>query len=215
MTQVSSENQVSSDWRSSKYADAISSLKTRVFEIDSCLSDSVKNLDKLGFEASLCNYSSDLYSVGNTINLGQQGNYLCLKGITDVRSLCEAFCNDQLAFVKQKSEAWLWVRNKAVVTGSTCYNALGFDGLKKQHAHFNKVFCNAQPETYDTETLKRNSMQYGSEQEINAIATLVAKVLPVYLPDMCFCEEGCYVLPNSNDASKFVVSPDGSKESHS
>ena len=120
MTQVSSANQVSSDWRSSKYAYAISSLKTRVFEIDSCLSDSVNNLDKLGFAASLCNYSSDLYSVGNTINLKQQGNYLCLKGITDVRSLCEAFCNDQLAFVKQKSEAWLWVRNQAVVTGSTC-----------------------------------------------------------------------------------------------
>ena len=53
-------------------------------------------------------------------------------------------------------------------------------------------------------------MQYGSEQEINAIATLVAKVLPVYFPDMCFCEEGCYVLPNSNGASKFAVSPDGS-----
>ena len=52
--------------------------------------------------------------------------------------------------------------------GGTYYTALGFDGLKNQQTHYNKIFCGAQPEEHDTETLKR--MQYGSEQEINAVA---------------------------------------------
>ena len=67
-----------------------------------------------------------------------------------------------------------------------------------------KIFCGAQPETHDAETLKR--MQYGSEQEINAVAMLVAKVLPVYFPHTSFYEEDCYVLPNANDTGKFAVS---------
>ena len=87
LDQVSSENQSSSDWRSSKFAYAISSLKTKIYEIDSCLSESVNVLDSLGFAASLCSKSNEIYSEGNTINLGQQQNYMCLKGITNVQSL--------------------------------------------------------------------------------------------------------------------------------
>ena len=208
LNQVSSENQASSDWRSSKFAYAISSVKTKIYEIDSCLCESIKILDSLGLAASLCSYSNDLYSVGNTINVGQQQNYMCLKGITTVQSLGDDFCNDKLAIVNQRSEAWHWARKQAAITGSTCYTAIGLNGLKKQQAHYNKIFCGAQPETHDAETLKR--MQYGSEQEINAVATLVAKVLPVYFPHTSFYEEGCYVLPNANDTGKFVVSPDGS-----
>ena len=39
LNQVSSENQASSDWRSSKFAYAISSVKIKIYEIDSCLSE--------------------------------------------------------------------------------------------------------------------------------------------------------------------------------
>ena len=75
LNQVSSENQSSSDWRSSKFAYGISSLKAKIYEIDSCLSESVNVFDSLGFAASLCSYSNEIYSVGNTINLGQQSMF--------------------------------------------------------------------------------------------------------------------------------------------
>jgi hypothetical protein len=46
--------------------------------------------------------------------------------------------------------------------------------------------------------------------EIDAIATIVAKVLPVYFPNKVFVEEGCYVIPGDNYNILGVLSPDGS-----
>lgn len=52
-------------------------------------------------------------------------------------------------------------------------------------------------------------LKHGSENEINAVATLVSKVLPVYQPKSVFREEGCETVVH-NDRVLIVVSPDGS-----
>jgi myosin-crossreactive antigen len=44
----------------------------------------------------------------------------------------------------------------------------------------------------------RERMIHGTKHEIDAIATIVAKVLPVYFPNKVFVEEGCYVIPGDN-----------------
>lgn len=66
-----------------------------------------------------------------------------------------------------------------------------------------------------TEQQKR-AMEHGSVNEINAVATVVSKILPVYYPDHCFYEEGAYSVKNDKGETVMIVSPDGCiKDSHS
>ena len=52
------------------------------------------------------------------------------------------------------------------------------------------------------------AMNWGISNEINAMTTLVTKILPLYYPNIKYTEEGCYVIEESGHAL-FVVSPDG------
>jgi hypothetical protein len=62
-------------------------------------------------------------------------------------------------------------------------------------------------EEHSAETLQL--MKNGADNEVNAVSTLVSKVLPVYFPRLYFYEEGCYSLP-VNNMDLFIVSPNGS-----
>ena len=53
-------------------------------------------------------------------------------------------------------------------------------------------------------------MEYGSENVINAIATLVSKVLPVFWPNPHYVEEGRYPISAGEPGVPMVISPDGS-----
>lgn len=185
-------SQVTGDWRSSKFAFAISSLKTRIYEIDACVVDLLNVVNYLGQAISIITETNSSYQLSNTVELACQNNYVCLVGIESQDKLEHILTNETLCVVQQKSEAWFSARKSAVVTGSTIYKALGFDGLKKQQSHYNVVYCNAESAERDVETLKR--MQHGTINEINAVATLVSKVLPVYFPEHVFVEEGCYMI---------------------
>jgi hypothetical protein len=55
----------------------------------------------------------------------------------------------------------------------------------------------------------QSRFQHGTLNERNCIATLVGKVLPALYPEICFYEEGCYVV-EEGDNPFLVVSPDGS-----
>ena len=50
--------------------------------------------------------------------------------------------------------------------------------------------------------------KHGTDNEINAVATLVGSVLPFYYPDHCFQEVGSYIL-DVDDKPLVLVSPDG------
>lgn len=59
---------------------------------------------------------------------------------------------------------------------------------------------------------KRDLFEYGSKNEINGLATLVGKYLPVFLPHNLFCEIGCRTINLANDKgidSYAVSSGDG------
>ncbi|KAK7105400.1 hypothetical protein V1264_016787 [Littorina saxatilis] len=88
-------------------------------------------------------------------------------------------------------------------------NAVGLNGLKKQQQHFDQVFFNVERPSPSPEQQK--NMQYGTDHETDAVATLVSKVLPVYFPGARFFEEGCHTVScDSADRPVLVVSPDGS-----
>jgi hypothetical protein len=60
------------------------------------------------------------------------------------------------------------------------YNCANCPGqLKKQQEHFDYV-VHGKRKKEPNEDKKRN-MQYGTENEINVVATLVGKILPIYL----------------------------------
>jgi hypothetical protein len=108
-------------------------------------------------------------------------------------------------FVKQRTDVWFSIRKTAMVTGSTFNATIGLGSLKKQLEHYNKMFNKDIPEF--TEVTKQR-MEHGVKNEINVVTTIVAKVLPVFFPELVFYEEGCYKLVH--DTIPIIVSPHGS-----
>ena len=68
------------------------------------------------------------------------------------------------------------------------FRALGMGTLKDQLAHYNCVYKGKKQEISPE---LQELYSYGSEQEINALATLLGKILPVYFPQVTFVEDGC------------------------
>lgn len=54
------------------------------------------------------------------------------------------------------------------------------------------------------------AMAHGTNNEINAVATLVGKILPVMCPGQNFYEEGFVEIESKTTKSFMIVSPDGS-----
>ena len=107
--------------------------------------------------------------------------------------------------VKQRSPEWFFLRKHFLVTGSTLNNAIGLNSLKKQKEHFDAVVEGKRPQISSEQ---EEAMSYGTENEINGVATIVSKILPVLKPNIKFIESGCKVV--LSDGKPFMlVSPDG------
>ncbi|VDI01697.1 Hypothetical predicted protein [Mytilus galloprovincialis] len=198
--------QTTGDWRVSRLGFAISAIRSKICEIDTCILDILHVIDEFSYTSAFLQGSDTYVKASTNINLEHQPNFVCLQGIKEYDVTDSIPGNEILSVMEQKSTAWFKVREQAVLTGSTIYRALGFDGLKNQKAHFDKVF-NKKTEPFDDETLKR--LKHGSDNEINAIATLVTKIMPVFFPNLQFYEEGCYAFPVDGTGT-LIVSPDGS-----
>ena len=144
------------------------------------------------------NGTENEFALNGEVNLIETENYVSLPDIND---------SHNPRFVKQRSEEWHKIRKEALITGSTIYRALGLDTLKAQKEHFDSVICGV-PEKQPSEEQLKN-MKYGTDNEINAVATVTGRILPVVYPKMKCFEEGCLPV-ELNDSPFLVVSPDGS-----
>ena len=116
------------------------------------------------------------------------------------------FVKPNTDFLNSEVNSGLVCEKKAVVTGSALNAALWLDTLKKQQEHFDFVkYGKLKPEP-NSDAQER--MKHGTDNEINAVATLVTKILPVFFPHMSYVEEGCVKV--SLGDSNMIVSPDGS-----
>lgn len=101
-------------------------------------------------------------------------------------SLNENYQTDDRRYIKQRSEQWHAIRNDARVTGST---AIGLGILGQQQEHYDIVIQKKKKPDTSLEIQKR--MEFGTLNEIDALATQTAKVLPFLFPDLDYFEEGC------------------------
>ncbi|KAH3882980.1 hypothetical protein DPMN_006927 [Dreissena polymorpha] len=97
-------------------------------------------------------------------------------------ALVENFPTDDTCFVHHNTDRWFDIRKRAKVTGSTCIAVVGLGKLKQQRKHFDKVMKGVEVIAEDTRGISQRLI-YGNEHEIDAIATLISKVLALYYPE--------------------------------
>ena len=200
------------NWKESKLSFAVSSVRTNLYRIKECISGLVHHIDQISYFIACLNKTGHMYCLNNSVDLGKQHNYVCLLGLNDtwLQDNNDSQMVLQYAqFVKQRTNVWFNLRKLAKVTGSTFNKALGLEGLKSQLEHFDRLFCGKQTEP---SAAAKAAMNHGQNNEINAVATIVGKILPVLHPEMIFFETGCYVLQHENKPF-IVVSPDGQGKS--
>lgn len=188
-----------------KFTYVLSSLKTALYRIGQCIQDTLHVIDAFGNASAQCTGNTS-YSQGNYINLNEQTNYVCLRHL-DSKTGNMPKGEVKPRQIKQRSDEWFLLRKKAKLTGSTMYKALGFQTLKAQQAHYDTFLMGKSPPQIPLTLL--DAMKHGSENEINAVATLVSKILPSLYPEETYVEEGCEIL-KAGDKTFMVVSPDGS-----
>ena len=120
----------------SKYAYVLSAVKTFIYRLNGCINKILKVKDDLGYKICVLNESVQNYCLSHVCDLGEQNNYMYLTG-SETQNIRQGDirCKDT-RFIKQRTTTWENTRKNACVTGITCFNALGFGGLKKKKRAF-------------------------------------------------------------------------------
>ncbi|VDI68807.1 Hypothetical predicted protein, partial [Mytilus galloprovincialis] len=199
-------NEAGPKWKDSKMAFVLSSVQTSLYEIETTLTFIQTSTTRILQIGPVCNgFQKPMLSL---VDLSVQANYKCLVGMT--KSMKETYnipkthyCN----FVKQRTQDWMDIRTEARVTGITVYAAIGLDTLKSQQRHFDEVL-RGKPKLELSDEIK-SRMNYGCDNEVNAVVTLVHIIMPTCYPSLTFFVEGCYII-EQDSKTVCVVSPDGS-----
>ena len=194
------QSKIEGNWKSSQYAMVISSIRTALVHIELCIDGFLECNEKLCEHIARIHNATKYLRSSQEVHLQTQGNLVCL---------ADSENSDDVppAHIKQRSERWFQIRKTSLVTGSTINKAIGLETLKKQREHLEIASGKMKsPEVSDD---LQAMFDYGTVNEVNAVATFVSSVLPSFCPDGVFYEEGCYTEENDGKVV-LVVSPDGS-----
>ena len=92
--------------------------------------------------ANLSN-NEHLFLEDEEIILTKCANVRVLHDVQEVERHCNVQENTEL--IKQGSDTWMKLRKKCVVTGSTCFNALGLRSKKAMDEHYNEYVYDKGP----------------------------------------------------------------------
>ena len=185
-------------------------LKTYIYQSTNALKDGVDSINRLCKIIAHLQESSYDFQTNTSIDLDSQRNYASLLQPSEVRNTLNIPPEEQIPshYIKQRTEEWHELRGQFLVTGSTVSRAIGLESLKEQKL-FRETMISGQIPQHSEYVLK--AMEYGSRNEINAIATLVGKIIPVLFPSLVYCEEGTYIIKDDVIGTNLLaVSPDGS-----
>ncbi|CAC5397629.1 unnamed protein product [Mytilus coruscus] len=129
-----SEKQNPGDWKKSKYAYAISAMKTNIGMTKDCIDILLRVNDRICRYFSYINDSKTSFVIGKEADMNNQPNYFCLRSVD-----CTETKHECTKFFQQRSDEWFEVRKQAKVTASTMHTALGLRTLKEQQAHYDSI----------------------------------------------------------------------------
>ncbi len=185
------------------YAHAMSSIRSNIHQIDDIIRKSLHTIGQLANSSSILRGSHD-FAATSQVTKSSQHNWISLK----TPDMLPVSFQDQPRFIQQRSTDWHKRRSEFKVTGSTLHNALGLRTVKEQKQHYDHVYHGKK---HDISPEVQERMNYGTENEVHAIATLTGIVLPFLYPDLMYVEEGSYTLGGTQDTPPFMyISPDGS-----
>ena len=142
------------------------------------------------------------------VHLHKQANYFPLLPSEYISNYIDLEDEANTQFCSQRSEIWHRLRSKARITGSSMFRALGFDTLKEEKEHCYVYYKGRPPKDFTPEV--QRYIQFGCENEIHAISTLVDLATPALLP-LCyvFLECGPMFTHGQNQRNLIKVSGDG------
>ena len=142
------------------------------------------------------------------INLIEHANNFQLLPPDVVRLVLDITKEENVQYIKQRSNEWFEVRKSARVTGSSVNRAIGLDTLTKQKEHHYVHVRGREPQPVSPELQKL--FDHGTKIEVNAVATLVSTVVPAYLPAcFSFYEVGPCFIHSEKRRNLMEVSADG------
>ena len=164
------------NWQQHKLNFAISGIKTSIYRLRENIKEVLSVVDRLGHLASCCCLTAHNYCTESILELDKQHNFTCLLGM-DKQYLEENRIEPHLysRFLKQRGEAWFDLRKEAKVTGSSLNKSIGLDTLKAQRTHYDVYVKGMQAPPWSDEQLA--ALEYGRDNEIHAMGTLVSKVI--------------------------------------
>jgi hypothetical protein len=133
---------VEGSWMDSKFSSAISYFKGKSIQTKQTISELLGAVDNLGLQTAVLNNTCDAYVHGQNVlvHLENVPNNVCLRELEDWARVFDISEEERARLTKQTSNEWHAIRDKAHVTGSTMYRALGLSTLKDQQNHHSKIF---------------------------------------------------------------------------
>ena len=157
---------------------------------------------------SQCQGTTNLIPSSRYVLLHKQSNFHYLLPSEYVQTQMDLNSGTNSMYVSQGSQLWKDMRKEAPVTGSSMYRALGLETLKAEKEHICVHVKGLRDQVFDDISKKR--IEFGSENEVNGVATLVGILIPALLPS---CHEYYEVGPifiDGSDKKKLIeVSSDG------
>ena len=151
--------------KKSNYEYALSFVVANTYKLQSCSHRSLQ------YNLHLFKLLADLNDVHHWVPESQhvflqdQPNYFSLLPPEHLSGMLNLEDRNHYPLVKQRSDAWLQLRKKVRLTGSTMYKALGLETLKVQKEHFDVHVKGKQAKTVTPEV--QCMMDYGTENEIH------------------------------------------------
>ncbi len=172
-----------------------------VHQIQTAITKYLKTIQKIMEIGATIQGSKD-FIASSIVDASRQENWVQLKEPCDISKDLTP------RVTKQQSEEWHALRSTVPLSGSMLFKGLGFETLKEQQAHYDKVMTEKESNEFVSEEVAAR-MRHGTENEPKAIAALVGQILPFFYPNFAYQEEGCLPVTRG-DKALIMVSPDGS-----
>ena len=152
--------------------------------------------------------NSDVFTNLKVVSLHLQNNAHFLYDAERNSQFFDIDLPENFDLIKQRSPQWHALCQKAKVTGSTMYKALGLESLVALKQHHYEFVKKRKPPDFSPEIKLR--LQYGQENEKHAVATLLGGFLPAFRP-LCYSylEVGPIMLTVYGEQNFIEVSADG------